>query len=99
MEKSGIDYLFFTSQPASTVAAGNGFTYQVTTKSKKGGVKYKLESGPDGMQVSPQGKAEWKVPPDFAPGEVNVIISVSDSTGQEVLQTFTLRVEAARPKD
>ena len=51
------------------------------------------------MQVSPQGKAEWKVPADFAPGEVNVIISVSDSTGQEVLQTFTLRVEAARPKD
>jgi len=61
-------------------------------KSRKGGVKVKLESGPPGMTVSGQGRVSWKVPADFAPGEVDVILGIGDASGQETFQTFRLTV-------
>jgi hypothetical protein len=51
------------------------------------------------MKMAPAGVVQWSVPPAYPRGEVNVIIAVSDSTGQEVFHTFRLLVvEAARPK-
>jgi hypothetical protein len=93
LEKSGIDYLLVMSQPEPRAKKGDTYTYQLEVKSKKGGVKYKLESGPDGMTLDGKGKLTWKVPADFGQAEANVIISVGDSTGQEAFHTFNLAVE------
>jgi len=88
LAKSGVDYLLVTSQPPAAFKPGATYSYPVAVKSKKGGVKYKLESGPDGMKVAADGKLTWKVPAGFAAAEVDVILTVADSSGQEIFQTF-----------
>ena len=75
------------------IPGATALTYTPTVKSRKGGVKLKLESGPTGMEVTPQGSLTWKVPADFAAGEQNVILSITDSSGQEIFQTFSLTVK------
>jgi predicted Zn finger-like uncharacterized protein len=104
LEKSDIDYLVVTSQPPPTARKGQLFQYQLVVKSKKGGVKYKLESGPNGMRIDAKGMLNWQVPPDAADAQADVIITVSDATGQELFHTFKLSiaagagVEAAQPE-
>lgn len=92
LEKSGIDYLFVTSQPPTSVKKAESLTYQLAVKSKKGGLKYKLESGPKDMTISDSGKLTWQVPADFAEKETSVIVSIRDAGGQECFHTFTLSV-------
>jgi predicted Zn finger-like uncharacterized protein len=93
LQKSGVDYLFVTSRPPAAVA-GAKFEYRIKVKSKKGGVKFKLDAGPDGMTVTPDGLVAWAVPAGFD-GSPSVIITVSDKTGQETFHSFTLPVSAA----
>jgi hypothetical protein len=65
----------------------------MAVKSKKGGIKCKLEAGPDGMQVTLDGKITWAVPANFAEPTPDVIITVSDLSGQEVFHTYRLTVK------
>jgi hypothetical protein len=93
LEKSGIDYLFVTSRPPASARRGAAFSYRLAVKSKKGGVKYELSSGPKGMTVTRDGEVKWAVPAGLADKTASVIVAVSDSAGQEVFHSFTLRVE------
>jgi hypothetical protein len=95
LAKSEVDYLFVTSQPPLAVKPGEKLTYQVAVKSKKGGVKYKVEAGPAGMAISATGQLTWSVPANFDEKSTDVILTVSDSTGQEIFHTFSL---ATQPK-
>src|SRR5262249_842521 len=73
LDKAGIDFLLVTSQPPTQAKPGTAVDYQLAVKSKKGGVKYKLESGPPGMKLSAEGRLRWEVPANFADAEANVI--------------------------
>jgi hypothetical protein len=95
LDKAGIDFLFVTSRPGGAVC-GKVYSYKPEVKSRKGGVKVKLDAGPDGMKVAADGTVTWSVPENFADTEVSVILTISDSSGQEVFHTFTLPV-ASRP--
>jgi hypothetical protein len=95
LENSGVDYLLVTSQPPVTAKRGTEFSYQMVVKAKKGGVKYQLDSGPAGMEMSPAGQVRWSVPATFKEAEATVVISVRDAAGQEIFHTFTLKI----PKD
>jgi hypothetical protein len=88
LDRSGIDYLLVTSQPPA-VRPGDKLEYRIVTLSKKGGVKYRLESGPPGLTVSAAGVVRWDMPADFK--EEEVIVHVSDASGQERFHTFKLR--------
>jgi hypothetical protein len=92
LAKSEADYLLVTSRPPTAAAKGSAYTYKLEVKSKKGGVKYRLDSGPPGMEVSADGLVKWKVPAGFADAETEVIVNVSDASGQEWFQTFTVHV-------
>ena len=92
LEKSGEDYLLVTSQPPGVVKAGTTFTYAVKVKAKAAKIAFKLDSGPKGMEVSPTGVVTWPVPADAAPGQHEVILTVSGGSGQEVFHTFKVRV-------
>jgi uncharacterized protein (TIGR03067 family) len=59
--------------------------------SKKGGVKVKLESGPDGMTES-GGTLSWQVPDRGSEDEAAVLLTVSDASGQETFHSFTVAV-------
>jgi hypothetical protein len=93
LEKSGIDYLYVTSQAPLTAKKGDTYSYQLAVKSKKGGLKYKVESGPKGMTISDAGRITWSVPPDPEEKESSVIVSIRDATGQEVFHTFTVSIK------
>ena len=93
LEKSGIDYLLVTSQPPLSAKKGAAFTYQVVAKAKKGGLKFRLESGPAGMVVSAAGELRWSVPAGTADKDVSIIVTVSDAAGQETFHTFSLALK------
>jgi len=91
LEKSNVDYLVVTSRPPPSAKKGQEYAYSLTVKSKKGGVTYKLDSGPKGMAVDAAGRLTW-TPPADADAENDVIVSVKDAGGGESFQSF--RVEA-----
>jgi hypothetical protein len=92
LEKSGMDYLVVTSSPRPVAVKGQSYVYPLVVKSRKGGVQYRLDSGPDGMKVGPDGRLTWDVPADFAEAEVDVILTVRDAAGQEMFHTFKITV-------
>ena len=93
LKESGIDYLFVASQPPGSPARGAAFTYAIDVKSKKGGVKYQLEFGPQGMEISPNGKLSWKIPADWAEAETDVAVRISDDSGQQCLHSFKIQAK------
>jgi predicted Zn finger-like uncharacterized protein len=92
LAKSEIDYLYVTSTPVAVAVKGDTYVYPVVVKSKKGGVKIKLESGPDGMKVGADGRITWAVPKDFGQTEADVLLTVGDATGQEIFHSFRVAV-------
>lgn len=92
LEKADADYLLITSRPPPAVR-GQKWVYAPQVLSKKGGVKVKVESGPDGMTAA-GGTVSWDVPAKFAEDEPTVILTVSDGSGQETFHTFPLAVRA-----
>ncbi len=86
-----VDYLFVASRPPATARRGLEFVYQLVVRSKKGAVKYRVLSAPDGLTVSPTGEMRWRVPPEGLPGETDVVLVASDAGGQECYHSFKLR--------
>jgi hypothetical protein len=95
LDRSGVDYLFVTGPVPRAATAGQTFTYAPAVRSRKGGVKLKLESGPDGMKLA-AGKLTWDVPGDLTGKSVDVILSIADASGQEVFHTLALDVGAGQ---
>ena len=91
LEKSKVDYLVVTSRPPPSAKKGKEYVYSLTVKSKKGGVTYKLGSGPMGMAIDAAGRLTW-TPPADAEAENDVIVSVKDAGGQETIQSFRVGV-------
>lgn len=91
LEKSGADYLVVVSRPP-TAKAGALFAYRLEVRSKKGGVKVKLESGPPGLKVTEDGQVSWNVPAKPEQPEADVLVTLSDATGQQAFHTFTIAV-------
>lgn len=91
LEKSGIDYLFVTSRPPAEVRPGSTLRYEMVVKCKRGPASFRLETGPEGLAVSPRGEITWAVPSD-AQGDQNVVVLVKDAGGQESFHTFRLLV-------
>ena len=91
MNKAGVDYLLVLSRPPAA-KAGKGYSYKLDVRTNKGGAKVKLESGPDGLKVSPAGEVTWAVPADFDGPAPDVLVSLSDSSGQETFHSFQIQV-------
>jgi hypothetical protein len=91
LKKSGADYLVVTTQPPRTARKGARYTYQIGVQTNKGGMKYRLDAGPPGMRVSPRGLVTWAVPADFKGAEVDVLLTLTSGSGQEVLHAFKIR--------
>lgn len=88
LAQSGGDYLFVTGRPPAA-ETGRPFRYPIAVKSKAGGVAFKLDTGPDGMTVAPDGAVAWAVPKDWAE-PVGVVARIADKSGQEVFHSFVL---------
>jgi hypothetical protein len=101
LNQLGQDYLFVLSRPDRQVAAGSTFTYRLDVKSKAGGLRYKVESGPEGMTVSSAGIVRWRAPDRPDPQPIRVILTIRSASGKEVQHAFDLTVveasEARKP--
>ncbi len=93
LAQSTVDYFFTSSIPPTSAEPGKPIRYQIEARSKQGGARFRLESGPTGMTVSPAGLVEWQ--PTAGQGEQTVIVVVSDNSGQEIFHNFTLRTSSA----
>ncbi len=91
LDKSGTDYLLVMSRPP-VAKAGAPFSYKLDVRAKKGGVKVKRESGPDGLTVTEEGQVRWDVPANLETSEAEVLVTIRDASGQEVFHTFTVNV-------
>ena len=92
LEAEGVDYLFVESPPVISVDKGMRYTYQMKVRSKKGGVKTELQSGPKGMTVSKTGLVQWTAPTKVDDPHPTVIIQVTDDSGQTIFHTFSINV-------
>ncbi|QDV23373.1 S1 family peptidase [Aureliella helgolandensis] len=92
LDSSGLDYLFIHSVPPKFISAGEVLEYQLEVKSKRGGVRYSLESGPDGMTLTKDGFIRWETDLESAPEKQTIIVSLSDDSGQSIFHTFVLQV-------
>jgi hypothetical protein len=90
LEKSGIDYLFVVSHAPVKAKKGATYRYQLAVKSKQGGVKYRVESGPQGMKISDTGLLTWDVPRSASEMELDVLLTISDKSGQEIFHKFCI---------
>jgi hypothetical protein len=89
IERAKVPYLFITSVPPHDVQRGQLYRYPISVKSGSGSVTFKLESGPAGMWISPEGLVTWLPAPSAAPRS-RVIVSARDRAGLEVYHDFTI---------
>jgi len=95
IEKAGIDYLFVTLAPATSGGRrGRTSSTPVIVKSKKGGLKFIRETGPDGLALTKTGVVVWKVPADAVEGDHEVLLTIRDQAGQGNLSLVQVRVTA-----
>ncbi len=92
LEKAGIDYLYVTSLPPTVAVPGSTLSYAIAVKSRRGGVHCTLDSGPEGMTLSDDGKLQWSVPAGEPLGRQGVIITIKDASGQEILHSFNIAI-------
>lgn len=93
LDKSGVDYLMVTSVAPTVATRGQAYRYDMSVLAKKGGVKYRVDSGPPGMKISAQGQVTWPVPRTIVESQLDIILTVSDAAGQETFHTFRLFVK------
>jgi hypothetical protein len=91
LNQTGADYLLALSRPPAA-RAGRPYSYRLDVRCKKGGLKVALESGPAGLRVTPDGQVTWAVPGDFDRPEADVLLTLSDASGQEVFHRFKIPV-------
>jgi len=98
LESSGVDYLIVDSRAPAVARPGTRYEYTISVKSKKGGKKFRLDAGPEGMTVSDAGEITWPVPAALEVAEHKVIVTVSDASGQSTFHTFTVSVPEIEEK-
>jgi hypothetical protein len=87
------DRLTVVSLPTLVASAGKTLEYQVVARSKKGGIRYSLARGPEGLKVSPEGKLTWAVPSTLKGEDSTAVVAIEDASGQEIFHTLKIRVE------
>ena len=104
LEKASTDYLFVQSLAPDSALKGKAYSYQVVAKSRQGGLTYKLDSAPMGMEVSKDGQISWNVPADFKDAVTTVVLNVAtnrarnSSTASLWPSALTLPEKVKKPK-
>lgn len=86
-----VDFLFVESVPPAWVQKGATFRYQVVARTSAKTIAYKLDSGPQGMAISPGGELTWDVP-ETADAVGGVIVSLETDDGQNRFHAFNLKI-------
>ncbi|HPN85243.1 MAG TPA: trypsin-like peptidase domain-containing protein, partial [Victivallales bacterium] len=83
--------LNIVSAPERNVKPGTVYKYQIKTNKDNAKLKYKIELGPEGMQVSDAGLVSWKQPAHAKPSLIPIEITVSSPDSSEsILHKFKI---------
>src|SRR5204862_7761774 len=93
LKKSGRDSLFVASRPVAGAVKGKTYRYPVAVRSKSGKVSFKLDAAPDGMKVTADGSLVWEVPKDTKDSEVEVILTITAASKEEIFHSFKITVK------
>ncbi|MFO0965202.1 MAG: hypothetical protein U0793_06410 [Gemmataceae bacterium] len=91
-------YLFAESAPPTFAVRGQDFSYAVRVQSSSGGVKTRLEKGPEGMSLTPDHWLHWRVPKKGL-DKTAITLAITDKSGVEVLHRFELTLLDEPPSD
>jgi hypothetical protein len=86
------DHLLIVSPPNLNVRTGQSLVHQIDARSGKGGVKFSLVDGPEGLTVSPEDRVSWPSPRRENGGTSKAVVMVGDASGRELFHTLTIRV-------
>lgn len=92
LKKSPQPQLAVISRPETRVEPGSDYAYAIDAVSTAGGVKYRVESGPQGMTVSDAGRVQWHVPASAKGTTASVLIVLTDASGKEIFHNFKIAV-------
>lgn len=98
LEKAGYDYLFVDSLAPLTAKPGETYQYKPVVRSKRGGVKLRLETGPEGMTLQ-NDTIRWPVPANIDEPRESAVLAVSDASGQETFYSFVIQLPDVREKE
>ena len=90
LKSSGKDFLFVTSVPPYRALKGRTLSYRIKVMSKQGGLRFRLESGPEGLTVKDNGQVTWNLPAETSMETATVIVSIRDRAGNEIIHAFEL---------
>jgi hypothetical protein len=93
LDRPGSVQLIILSSPTLTASAGSKIEHRIVARSKKGRVTYALADGPDGLKVATDGMLTWAVPARLKGQEVTVVVTVSETSGDERFHTIKILVE------
>lgn len=93
LKRSHADYLAVVSRPPQSILHGQTFQYQIDVRSAAGKVKYHLDFGPKGMQVSTTGLVRCDTKELQPRSKTEVRIMVADGLGHRVRHRFELTVD------
>lgn len=82
--------LYVAAEPPLPAPLGGLYRYRPDVRSSKGEVKIKLESGPNGMQLSRDGQLTWNVPLNLTAYTTPVVLSLREADGKEAFHSFHL---------
>jgi hypothetical protein len=92
-DQAGGGGIVVLSVPTLTATAGRKLVHRIAARSGKGGITFALADGPDGLAVSREGEVTWLVPGKLKGEDVKVVVTVGDTSGDEIFHTLTIRVE------
>jgi hypothetical protein len=92
LAQSDVNYLFVSSVPRRHVNRGEHYSYQIQAQSNRGGIRFNLDSAPQGMTLTKDGLLQWTVPKTFEPPSTNVVVSLRDAAGNESLHAFEIQL-------
>jgi hypothetical protein len=90
LERTGVNYLMVTAPPPLLAKKGHVYKHQLMARSNKSGLRYRLENGPTGMDVSPSGFIRWPVPPELGTADHPVVVSIRNDAGHERFYSFVV---------
>jgi hypothetical protein len=93
LEKSGENFLFVLSIPKTRARTGTLYEHSIVVKSKSGGVRFALESGPPGMKVGADGVLRWQVTEQIDAKAHPVIVTIRDGKGKDIQHSFDITLE------
>jgi hypothetical protein len=92
-KKADPSYLFVDGALAFDVKRGEKWEAPLRVRHpNRDKVEVRVESGPSGLKLTPEGKLSWEVPPSASPQQPDVVLRLSDGTGKVVNHTIKLRL-------